>query len=170
MAIISDETFGAESAVQFPGALDEGTATGPDADARAGTRKKSRSIGWRSSLSEPKAAGRGHGHAVATGDWFVLDQISTIGRSISLDLLPAEIVQRMVVHKTPSADLIEGGVAGSVDIQTRQPRRRPLQPWAERARAGGRYCPVHYLFAVAVHGSIEVSFTYVLRPSCSVCC
>ena len=30
------------------------------------------------------------GHSVATGDWYILDQFQTVGRSVSYDLLPAE--------------------------------------------------------------------------------
>jgi iron complex outermembrane receptor protein len=61
------------------------------------------------------------GHAVSTGDWFILDQFSTVGRSVSFDLLPAEVVQGVNVYKTQDASLLEGGVAGVVDIQTRDP-------------------------------------------------
>lgn len=64
-----------------------------------------------------------NGHSVASGDWFILDQVSIIGRSVSYSLLPSEIVNKVVVQKSASADQVEGGVAGSVDIQT----RRPLQ-------------------------------------------
>ena len=62
-----------------------------------------------------------NGHAVASGDWFLLDQFQTVGRSVSFTLLPAEIVNKVVIHKSQTADLAEGGVAGSVDIQTRKP-------------------------------------------------
>jgi len=62
-----------------------------------------------------------NGHAVASGDWFILDQFSLVGRSVSYTLLPSEIVNSVVVHKSQSADLTEGGVAGSIDIQTRHP-------------------------------------------------
>src|SRR6267142_1470133 len=51
-----------------------------------------------------------NGHAVATGDWFITDQSSTAGRSVSYDLLPSEMVARTVVYKTQSADMVEGGV------------------------------------------------------------
>lgn len=61
------------------------------------------------------------GHAVSTGDWFVLDQFQTVGRSISFTLLPAEIVQSTLVYKTQDASLLEGGVSGAVNILTRQP-------------------------------------------------
>jgi iron complex outermembrane recepter protein len=61
------------------------------------------------------------GHNVATGDWFILDQYQTVGRSVSFDLLPSEIIQGTSVYKTQDASLLEGGVAGLVDIQTRTP-------------------------------------------------
>jgi iron complex outermembrane receptor protein len=62
-----------------------------------------------------------NGHGVAAGDWFVLDQVQTVGRSVSLTLLPSEMPSSIVVHKSSSASLVEGGVAGSVDIITRKP-------------------------------------------------
>jgi iron complex outermembrane receptor protein len=62
-----------------------------------------------------------NGHGVAAGDWFVLDQVQTVGRSVSYTLLPSEIVSKVVVEKSSSASLTEGGVAGSVDIITRKP-------------------------------------------------
>src|ERR1700687_5278698 len=62
-----------------------------------------------------------NGHGVAAGDLFVLDQVQTVGRSVSYTLLPSEIVSKVVVQKSSSASLTEGGVAGSVDIITRKP-------------------------------------------------
>ncbi|HEY4114193.1 MAG TPA: TonB-dependent receptor [Rhizomicrobium sp.] len=61
------------------------------------------------------------GHSVATGDWFILDQYQTVGRSVSFTLFPAEIVDKVNVYKSQEADFVEGGVAGSVDIVTRKP-------------------------------------------------
>jgi iron complex outermembrane receptor protein len=61
------------------------------------------------------------GHSVATGDWFILDQFQTVGRSVAFDLFPAEIVDSVKVYKSQQADMVEGGVAGSVDIITRRP-------------------------------------------------
>src|SRR5579871_3751562 len=58
------------------------------------------------------------GHSVATGDWFILDQFATVGRSVSFTLLPAEMVQSTVVYKTQDAALLEGGVSGVVDLLT----------------------------------------------------
>ncbi|HMH27293.1 MAG TPA: TonB-dependent receptor plug domain-containing protein, partial [Steroidobacteraceae bacterium] len=62
-----------------------------------------------------------NGHNIAAGDWFVLDQVQTVGRSVSFTLLPSEIVSKVVVEKSSNASLVEGGVAGSVDIITRKP-------------------------------------------------
>jgi iron complex outermembrane receptor protein len=62
-----------------------------------------------------------NGHGVAAGDWFVLNQVQQVGRSVSYTLLPSELVDQVVVHKSSSSELIEGGVAGSIDIRTRKP-------------------------------------------------
>ena len=62
-----------------------------------------------------------NGHPVASGDWFVLDQVQTVGRSVSFSLLPSELVSQVIVRKSATADLVEGGVAGNVDIITRKP-------------------------------------------------
>ena len=62
-----------------------------------------------------------NGHNLAAGDWFVLDQTGTVGRSVSFTLLPSEIASQIVVDKSSSASLMEGGVAGTVDIRTRKP-------------------------------------------------
>src|SRR5581483_37849 len=59
------------------------------------------------------------GHAVSTGDWFILDQFQTVGRSTSFALMPSEIVGAVIVNKTQDASLLEGGVAGSVDLRLR---------------------------------------------------
>jgi len=40
-----------------------------------------------------------NGHNVAAGDWFVLDQTTQVGRSVSYTLLPSEIVSQVVVQK-----------------------------------------------------------------------
>jgi iron complex outermembrane receptor protein len=79
-----------------------------------------------------------NGHNVAAGDWFVLDQTGTVGRSVSYTLLPSEIVSQVVVNKTSSASLVEGGVAGSVDIITRKPLDF-TQNFSLQASAGAVY-------------------------------
>jgi iron complex outermembrane recepter protein len=62
-----------------------------------------------------------NGHSVSSGDWFVLDQVGLVGRSVSFSLLPSELVSQVIVRKSATADLVEGGVAGAVDIITRKP-------------------------------------------------
>ena len=62
-----------------------------------------------------------NGHNVGSGDWFVLNQTGTVGRSVSYTLLPSELIDQVVVHKSSQASLVEGGVAGSIDIITRKP-------------------------------------------------
>jgi len=81
-----------------------------------------------------------NGHNVASGDWFALDQTSTgaVGRSVSYTLLPSEVVSSVVVHKASEADLVEGGVVGSVDIITRKPLDFK-KPFSMAASLGGVY-------------------------------
>ena len=79
-----------------------------------------------------------NGHPVASGDWFVLNQTSTVGRSVTYTLLPSEIVGDVVVHKTAQASDVEGGVAGYVDIQTRKPLDFS-KPVSVSASLGGVY-------------------------------
>lgn len=61
------------------------------------------------------------GHSVASADWFIEDQYQDVGRSVSYQLMPAEIVSKTIVNFGQKAELLAGGVAGSVDIQTRHP-------------------------------------------------
>src|SRR5437764_1278931 len=79
-----------------------------------------------------------NGHNVSSGDWFVLNQTSTVGRSVSYTLLPSELVSKVVIHKSSEASLVEGGVAGSVDIITRKPLDF-RKPFTFEVSAGGVY-------------------------------
>ncbi len=70
-----------------------------------------------------------NGHAISTGDWFLLNQIGgNVGRSSSFSLLPSELVGSIVVQKSATADLVEGGVSGAINVITRRPLdfRQPL--------------------------------------------
>ena len=62
-----------------------------------------------------------NGHNIASGDWFVLNQTGTVGRSVSYSLLPSELVDQVVVHKAYEAKMVEGGLVGSVNIVTHSP-------------------------------------------------
>jgi iron complex outermembrane receptor protein len=79
-----------------------------------------------------------NGHAIASGDWFVLDQVGLVGRSVSFSLLPSELVSQVIIRKSATADLVEGGVAGAVDIITRKPLQFSKKVTLEGS-AGGVY-------------------------------
>ena len=51
-------------------------------------------------------------------------------RQVNLDVLPTEVISGMLVYKTPTADLVESGIAGEIDVQT-------LKPLDYRAPGGG---------------------------------
>src|SRR5262245_40659137 len=61
-----------------------------------------------------------NGHNVAVADWFVLEQLAAT-RSFNYLLLPSEIIGLLKVYKSPTADLDEGGIGGTIDVQTRKP-------------------------------------------------
>lgn len=61
-----------------------------------------------------------NGHAIATADWFVLEQLAAT-RSFNYLTLPAEIVGRVEVYKSPQADVEEGGIGGTINVHTRNP-------------------------------------------------
>ena len=68
-----------------------------------------------------------NGHSLSSGDWFLGDQNAT-SRSVSFALLPSQLVGRAIVYKNGRADITEGGISGSIDVQTRRPldMRKPF--------------------------------------------
>ena len=95
-----------------------------------------------------------NGHPIATGDWFVLDQVGLVGRSVSFSLLPSELVSQVIVRKSATADLVEGGVAGAVDIITRKPLQFAKQFTAE-ASVGGVYADLPKKTDLQVNGLLN---------------
>jgi iron complex outermembrane receptor protein len=61
-----------------------------------------------------------NGHNVAVADWFVLEQLAAT-RSFNYLLLPSELIGVLTVYKSPTADLDEGGIGGTIDVKTRKP-------------------------------------------------
>ncbi len=61
-----------------------------------------------------------NGHALATADWFILDQLNTT-RSFNYLMLPSDIIGQVKVYKSSQANLEEGGIGGTVDVITRNP-------------------------------------------------
>ena len=68
-----------------------------------------------------------NGHSLSSGDWYIGDQ-NTNTRGISFGMLPSQLIGQAIVYKNGRADIVEGGIAGSVDIMTRRPldQRKPL--------------------------------------------
>jgi iron complex outermembrane receptor protein len=65
-----------------------------------------------------------NGHAIATADWFVLDQLAAT-RSFNYLMLPTEVIGSTEVMKGSQADIEEGGIGGTVNIKTRNPLDLP---------------------------------------------
>ncbi|MCF6455286.1 TonB-dependent receptor [Pseudoalteromonas sp. MMG024] len=59
-----------------------------------------------------------NGQNVASTGWFVFEPAK---RSFNYSLLPSELVGGVEVYKSSQADLVEGGVGGTVEINTRKP-------------------------------------------------
>jgi iron complex outermembrane receptor protein len=70
-----------------------------------------------------------NGHAVTTADWYVADQASS-SRSTSLSLMPSSVLNQAVVYKTSQANVVDGGLAGTINVSTRK-------PLAQKERFGG---------------------------------
>ena len=77
-----------------------------------------------------------NGHALATADWFILDQLNTT-RSFNYLMLPADLIGKVKVLKSAEADVEEGGIGGTVDVETRKPL--DLEPFTAFASVQGAY-------------------------------
>jgi iron complex outermembrane receptor protein len=77
-----------------------------------------------------------NGHALATADWFILDQLNTT-RSFNYLMLPADLIGKVKILKSAEADVEEGGIGGTVDVETRKPL--DLDPFTAYVSAQGAY-------------------------------
>ena len=77
-----------------------------------------------------------NGHNVAVADWFVLEQLAAT-RSFNYLLLPSELIGLLTVYKSPTAELDEGGIGGTIDVKTRKPL--DLKPFALSGSLQGAY-------------------------------
>ncbi len=75
-----------------------------------------------------------NGMSVATTEWFTL-QLSS--RSFNYTVLPANLVRRIKVYKTPQADIQEGSMGGTVMLETNRPL--DLKPFTLSLQAQGQY-------------------------------
>src|SRR5712672_2864875 len=93
-----------------------------------------------------------NGHALATADWFILDQLNTT-RSFNYLMLPADLIGKVKVLKSAEADVEEGGIGGTVDVETRKPL--DLQPFTAYASVQGAYTETSAKFDPQVTGLIS---------------
>jgi iron complex outermembrane receptor protein len=61
-----------------------------------------------------------NGHTVSGGDWYLSDQLSS-SRSTSLSLMPSSVLNQAMVYKTSQANIVDGGLAGTINVTTRKP-------------------------------------------------
>ncbi|NCT83233.1 MAG: TonB-dependent receptor [Comamonadaceae bacterium] len=61
-----------------------------------------------------------NGHTVSGGDWYLSDQSSS-SRSTSLSLMPSSVLNAATVYKTSQANIVDGGLAGTINVTTRKP-------------------------------------------------
>jgi iron complex outermembrane receptor protein len=61
-----------------------------------------------------------NGHTVSGGDWYIADQGSS-SRSTSLSLMPSSVLNQAMVYKTSQANIVDGGMAGTINVTTRKP-------------------------------------------------
>ena len=61
-----------------------------------------------------------NGHTVSGGDWYVTDQLSS-SRSTSLSLMPSSVLNSATIYKTSQANIVDGGLAGTINVTTRRP-------------------------------------------------
>ena len=59
-----------------------------------------------------------NGQSVGNADWFILDEAN---RSFNYTMLPSVIISELEVYKSPSANIEEGSLGGTVILRTRQP-------------------------------------------------
>ncbi|WP_217875570.1 TonB-dependent receptor [Pseudoalteromonas shioyasakiensis] len=88
------------------------------------------------------------------------EQVSTSGsRSIEFDQYPSELISSAAVYKSPKASLIEGGVAGTVELQTASPLDND-QPHKFTANVRGMYNDrASEVFDATEYGD-RISFSY----------
>ncbi|MDE1937935.1 MAG: TonB-dependent receptor [Alphaproteobacteria bacterium] len=96
-----------------------------------------------------------NGAQVAMGSTGTTDAQGT-NREVDLNMLPSELFTQLTVNKTPYADLLEGGAAGTVNMRTMRPFDNPGMHITYSAQ-GTQSSNDHT--AVGEHGTLIVSDT-----------
>ena len=94
-----------------------------------------------------------NGHTVSGGDWFVADQGSS-SRSTSLSLMPSSVLNQAVVYKTSQANLVDGGLAGTINVTTRKPLNE-RKGFGGVVNAGGVYSELPGKWAHQTNASLN---------------
>lgn len=94
-----------------------------------------------------------NGHTVSGGDWYVSDQGSS-SRSTSLSLMPSHVLQQAVVYKTSQANIVDGGLAGTINVSTRKPLAAK-ERFSGVVSVGASYADLPGRYAPDMNGSIN---------------
>jgi len=94
-----------------------------------------------------------NGHAVSGGDWYVADQGSS-SRSTSLSLMPSHVLQQAVVYKSSQANIVDGGLAGTINVSTRKPLASK-ERFSGVVSVGASYADLPGRYAPDMNGSVN---------------
>jgi len=94
-----------------------------------------------------------NGHAVSGGDWYVADQGSS-SRSTSLSLMPSHVLQQAVVYKSSQANIVDGGLAGTINVSTRKPLAAK-ERFSGVVSVGASYADLPGRYAPDMNGSVN---------------
>lgn len=94
-----------------------------------------------------------NGHAVSSADWYVADQASS-SRSTSLSLMPSHVLQQAVVYKSSQANIVDGGLAGTINVSTRKPLNAK-ERFSGVVSVGASYADLPGRYAPDMNGSVN---------------
>lgn len=101
-----------------------------------------------------------NGKEVAGAPTNFVDSNSTgsgAGRSMNLSDIPAELLKSVEVYKTRTADQVEGGIAGTINVELRRPLDLP-KGWTVAGGARGAYNDVNKL--VSPYASLLAGYRF----------
>jgi len=94
-----------------------------------------------------------NGHSVSSGDWYLADQASST-RSTSLSLMPSSVLNEAIVYKTSQADVVDGGLAGTINVTTRRPLKE-AKKFGGLLSVGGVYADLPAKTSPQLNGSMN---------------
>ncbi len=94
-----------------------------------------------------------NGHTVSGGDWYVSDQLSS-SRSTSLSLMPSSVLNQALVYKSSQANIVDGGLIGTINVTTRQPLNE-RKSFGGAISLGGVYADLPGKTSPQINGNIN---------------